>query len=363
MLAAQGGYSLVVRILLDHGANFSLRGDQGLTALHRASFSGHLRVTIDLLHAGAPIEARTDLGSTPLHLAAEFGFPEVMKALFDAGANIDCRSTDGSTPLYLAAAFGHLNAVRELLRVGADPMVKTMVEWGEIVPLDMAAHDGHSEVVRELIQQLGVRGCGGASGGVHALSLAAAKRHIDIMAMLTDAGVVDTADALVNAVAWGSVDSVDFLLQKETKDEAARYVNSRADRCRGTALMSSINFCKASTRMVRKLIDAGADTAVTFHFTTSRGGKENFGTLLDATNLVLREKALAEKVPTQNHPRQQLEGIRRLLQQVDAIHASSWLWSNDAPMPPVSVLPPLISWARRRRTVGRHGMLLPRLFR
>lgn len=55
----------------------------------------------------------------------------------------------------------------------------------------MAFH-GRSTVVRELIQTLGIEGCGGEGGGLHALGAAA-----DVMAMLMDAGVVvDTGSAL-----------------------------------------------------------------------------------------------------------------------------------------------------------------------
>lgn len=77
-----------------------------------------------------------------------------------------------------------------------------------LVPLDVAAAGGHSEVVRELIEHFGIAGCGGASRGVDALSRAAQEQYMDIMAMLVEAGVVDTSTALFIAVRHGGESSV-----------------------------------------------------------------------------------------------------------------------------------------------------------
>ena len=53
------------------------------------------------------------------------------------------------------------------------------------LPLDIAALlGGHSEVVRELVQQVGIEGFGGESDGVDALCAAATNQRVDIMAVL-----------------------------------------------------------------------------------------------------------------------------------------------------------------------------------
>lgn len=46
---------------------------------------------------------------------------------------------------------------------------------------------------------MGIEGCGGPSGGVFALLLAAKGRRVGIMAVLTEAGAVDTGEALNTA--------------------------------------------------------------------------------------------------------------------------------------------------------------------
>ena len=71
MLAAGLGYSRVVRILLNKGANVAMVDSSGMTALHWAAQGGHLAVTKLLVKAGADVEAKASQGCTPLNLAAE----------------------------------------------------------------------------------------------------------------------------------------------------------------------------------------------------------------------------------------------------------------------------------------------------
>lgn len=142
-----------------------------------------------------------------------------MSALLEAGANPSRTSVLGA-PLMLAARQGHLDAVRVLLRAKENPLLGSPISapGGRIqfVPLDIAAWYGNADVIRELIQQFGVEGCGGESHGVQALRRAAicftCWEPVDIMAILTDAGVVDTGIALCEAAYHGREGSVKFLL-------------------------------------------------------------------------------------------------------------------------------------------------------
>ncbi len=69
-----------------------------------------------------------------------------------------------------------MDGIEMLLRARANPLwTTTGPMWGRAVaPLGYAGHQGHSEVIRELIEQFGIKGCGSASGGVQALILATA---------------------------------------------------------------------------------------------------------------------------------------------------------------------------------------------
>lgn len=162
MTAAGKGYSRVVRVLLNKGANASTANQYGGTALHEAAFEEHLAVTKVLVEAGADLNAPTRDGSTPLHHAAISEVWEVVGLLVRAGANVNSRVDSGATPLYFAAQFGQLEAVRELLHAEADPLLVDVNQKTSkgCVPLDIAANNGNAQVVRELVQQLGIEGCG-----------------------------------------------------------------------------------------------------------------------------------------------------------------------------------------------------------
>ena len=51
-----------------------------------------------------------------------------------------------------------MDAVKVLIRAKADPLLTTSQSGKTFVPLDVAAQDGHIEVVRELVQKHGIEG-------------------------------------------------------------------------------------------------------------------------------------------------------------------------------------------------------------
>lgn len=106
--------------------------------------------------------------------------------LIGAGAYLDNRTHGGSTPLFEAAYNGHVDVISVLLlRAKANPLLTTRSASGGTPSSHWTwrRNTGTPDVVRELIEQVGITARGGASGGVHALSLAAQKQHVDIMAI------------------------------------------------------------------------------------------------------------------------------------------------------------------------------------
>lgn len=182
----------------------------GLTALHHSALWGHLAVTKLLAKAGAELNTTDKTSSSPLHLCTEVGHTGVMRALREASANLNSRNSSQHTPLFRAAKLVFLGAVKVLLRTKADPSLGVHTRTATRVlhvPLDVAASFGHADVVRELIQQVGIDACGGVSGGLQALCLATRNCDTncsDVLSILTDAGVVGTGDALCGAAARGN---------------------------------------------------------------------------------------------------------------------------------------------------------------
>ena len=85
-----------VTACLDAGVDLNVRGDLGVTPLHRvARYTENPDVIKALLNAGAELEAKDELERTPLHLAAgDNANPDITKALIDAGANLETRGDD-----------------------------------------------------------------------------------------------------------------------------------------------------------------------------------------------------------------------------------------------------------------------------
>ena len=316
-------------MLLCKKANVLMAADDGGTRLHMSAQNGHLAVTTCLVEAGADPEAKTCQGATPLHMATQLGHSEVMAVPIEAGADVNCRSEGGRAPLYLAAQVGHLAAVKELLRAKADPLLALASSRDAIpIPPEIAALSGHSEVVRELVQHVRIAGCGGESGGAEALEGAAVESHLDIMAVLAEAGVVDAGNALHSAAGCGREVAVKFLLQHRPRgptSDGGGYVNCR-DGYGSTPLIRAIGGYSREAgkphliypKVVRALIDAGADTSSAVH-ATNQWGKTLFkGTPLAFTNRCLRLKKVRwlEEDATEEQLHR-LEAVRRLLLRVE----------------------------------------------
>lgn len=218
------------------------------------------------------LNAPTCQGHTPLHAAVFGGHWEVARALIDAGTNPNSRLTDGMTPLFSAAFKGHVRAMKELLRAGANPAAIKSDPKGNvtIVPLDVASGAGRSNAIRELIRQFGIEGCRGPSAGIRALCQAARERHTDVMAQLADAGVVDKTSSIARR--RHAEASVKLLLQHWEGNAAAQgsYVNNclRGTTPLLTAIQTSRSWCP---RVVRMLVDAGADTTLAFRLPSAPG--------------------------------------------------------------------------------------------
>jgi hypothetical protein len=83
-----------------------LAGNCG-TALHSASFAGHLQAVLSLLRHGVGVDVRGFGNKTPMQFAAQAGHRDVVHHLLDHGADVNSKEGDQSTPLNWAAYNGH----------------------------------------------------------------------------------------------------------------------------------------------------------------------------------------------------------------------------------------------------------------
>jgi ankyrin repeat protein len=243
--AASSGHDEIVKILLDVGADPTIRRKDGAsalhcaasngseksvrrllfpeidenapkaavnapdnngdTALHLAAWHGHDGVVLALLAVGAESSAQNKYTRTALdyardwkhesivkilqhadeealHRAASDGNAELVEKLLRNGADVFQRSKDGDTAMHRAAAYGHTTVV-ELLAVGSGIM-EVRSKLGSTA-LHKAAYGGHEAVVNILLQ-LGANIQAIRPDGWTPLHFAAQYGHLKAMNLLVD---------------------------------------------------------------------------------------------------------------------------------------------------------------------------------
>ena len=119
--AALGGFlEQVEHLTVTYPQSAKARGGNCGTALHSASFEGHLHVVRHLLRHGVDVNVRNTENSTSLLFASRNDHCDVVQCLLDHGADLDLRDKWQASPLLFAAYYGNVDAVRLLLEHNAD---------------------------------------------------------------------------------------------------------------------------------------------------------------------------------------------------------------------------------------------------
>lgn len=108
VMAAYKGYTEVVRLLLEAGADVTAV-DPGMkaTALHAAAYAGRTEAAKLLIEHGIDIDKQgPNNGYTALHDAIWQNNVETAKVLIEAGANLALKSHGGETPVQFAKSNG-----------------------------------------------------------------------------------------------------------------------------------------------------------------------------------------------------------------------------------------------------------------
>ncbi|KRZ77069.1 Ankyrin repeat domain-containing protein 17, partial [Trichinella papuae] len=251
-LACQNGRKQAVRVLLSHKANKEHRNGNDYTPLCVAASGGHTEVMQLLLQNGAEINARSGskLGISPLMLAAMNGNAEAVKFLIERGADITSHiETNRNTALTLACFQGKADVVRLLLQSGA--VVEHRAKSG-LTPLMEAATGGYVEVGRVLLEFGADPNCSPVpTGRDTCLTIAADKGHTAFVSMLLNYGVwLDAKTKKGHTALWlaahgGHLETVAVLVAANADVEAA-------DNRGVTPLMAA--FRKGHVEVVRLLV-------------------------------------------------------------------------------------------------------------
>ncbi|XP_022687869.1 transient receptor potential cation channel subfamily A member 1 homolog [Varroa jacobsoni] len=259
-LAAAGGYTKVVKMCLEAGANPMEENSDGDTPLHLAAKNGHVTVArvlarevpwtttskktgLTALHVAAnngqmdfvremltevqaaiasqPLpDGGGDYGMTALHLAAAAGHEGVVRMLLNStGINVDAATVnEGMYPLHFAAQGGHL-AVASLILSRAEQQLSCVDKMGR-TPLHVAAAAGKREMVG-LLHSQGAEINAADNMGWTALHYSSKNGFLPVVKILVENGAtakVPTKDGKVPlclAAAEGHYDIISYLLKKD----------------------------------------------------------------------------------------------------------------------------------------------------
>ena len=151
-LAAAGGSEDIVRLSLDRGFDVNLRveGGKRLTPLMFAARMGHPIVVKLLLERGAEVDATDNDGNSILAHAAARGNESVVRILLDNGARTQCTNNKGCTALHHASHNGHAMVIEKLIKYGAEV---NGVDLDGFSSLRNAIYNNHAQAVRALLEK------------------------------------------------------------------------------------------------------------------------------------------------------------------------------------------------------------------
>lgn len=198
MLAAGFGHNETVGRLLAAGASVNLIDKGGETALHKAIRARSDKTADLLVNANANIDVSDEYGNTPLHFATRYEQAQTIGRLLEKGATINATNAEGLTPLSLAARHER-SAIRQQLRTagGTTPFVARAALNRALQQIDnpingatlwfIAAERGSVATLKRQLAR-GESLDQTDTLGRSALSIAAARGHLDVVEWLLVSG-------------------------------------------------------------------------------------------------------------------------------------------------------------------------------
>ncbi|CAE7321596.1 ANKRD50 [Symbiodinium sp. KB8] len=146
--ASRDGHVEIVRLLLEAGTEKDVEGRSRRIALNNASLAGHVEIVRLLLDAGARKDVADGFGRTALTNASNAGHVEIVRLLLDAGARKDVAAGARTDVVNID---GFARAARAALL--------QMWRMASGTVLNNAFHEGHTEIVRLLLEFLPILVC------------------------------------------------------------------------------------------------------------------------------------------------------------------------------------------------------------
>ena len=125
LYAAYRGNILIIRSLIECGADVNVTSKNGLNVLHMAAQGNNPNIIIYFKIKYNMSVLSTDLqGNTPLHWASYNSSEEAINFLLSYMADINIKNNDGKTPLHIAVFTEKPSLIKKLIKRGADINIK-----------------------------------------------------------------------------------------------------------------------------------------------------------------------------------------------------------------------------------------------
>ena len=253
--AATGNLDMI-QLLVEFGANLNLASDAaGVTALMKATQTGHYDIVAFLLKSGAEINATDSKGSTTLVYAAKYGHNDILQLLLSqpwpqAGCSL---ATSGREALVVAAKEGHLDVLETLIN---HPSVDVNEPCGLSNEVALCAAASHGQLGSCQILIKGGADVNAVINDKSPLFIAVKEGHYGIVDLLLNQGadVSKCGQSPVSvAASEGQVGVLELLLTRNADIEAL-------DPQGMTPVAFAVS--RGQTRSLDLLIKAGAETKV-----------------------------------------------------------------------------------------------------
>ena len=258
-IAANNGRIDLVKLLLNKGADVTVRTADGGTALMDAVREGHIEIVNLLFDKGA-----NGVDGNVLWVAIQNGRTELVKLLLDKGSNANVKTRTNQTALMEAIRLGQPEIIKLLLDKGADANVKDQNnKTALILALEINEYNKNKKnIIRIILEQakgidVNVTNFYGTpalflSGGDNEIIKTLIDKGADVNARDANAKYPDTT-ALMEAVISDNIEIVKILLDKGAN------INLQA-KYGDTALMKAVQ--SGNVEIVKILLDKGADTNI-----------------------------------------------------------------------------------------------------
>lgn len=151
--AALGDLEETKKLIREFPEEINSLSKDGWSALHLASYFGHLEIVRSLIDAGADLsltsKSKMSYGNSALHSAIATGRKPVVELLLEKGADVNAIQDPGKiTPLHIAASRpGSLEIIHILLKKGAD---KKSMSSEDQTPYEIALEKGNAVEAKAL---------------------------------------------------------------------------------------------------------------------------------------------------------------------------------------------------------------------